>query len=835
MVEKILLEYAKKINELTTLGTQQPNWIVNVNAQGIYVETQNSRKKFEEGKKSESWDFISKKFLDLAWSEFTKARIASSKDFVKSNPRYSFFMSFFEKLPFVEQSTKRQAVAIKLLEFTTDQLPEASLEQTLGLLNEIIDGKIEPQIISKKISNESEKHLKFRARQGLKILGFLTEDYQLNKSMVKEYQISSSKEEFIRKLIVKHPYFNVCLEILRVISSLSKKEKSQCLKELGMLIVRNSRGENLMLESVANYRTGNMLGWFEYSGLISEEWVVIKNESLRPLFLKVLEEYINAKNGTFGGHNLGQLVRNDIPNRIKDVSTINLDDFLIKGSVGQGNWAIIPWIAIMNKEITNSTQRGYYIAYLFSEDMERLYLTFAQGVTETPPDEMERINTRFRENIKMIDRFKKDNEYNLGTSGLARKYEKSISAYVEYIVNDFPSEEQLIEDLMNMVNYYKEYIELDKDAIEPVSFSNILDTKDLINHIYNYINKKGFFYTKDSIMNLYLSLKTKPFVILSGISGTGKTQIIKLFAESIGATEANGQFKLIPVRPDWSDGSDLIGYEDIKGEFKPGPLTLVLQEANRLENRQKPYFVLLDEMNLARVEYYFSDLLSVMESREKREDEFISTPVVDRDEVGKLMIGNNVYFIGTVNMDETTHPFSPKVLDRANTIEYNDVTLNQFDFLINQSDVQSVAIHNEQLAGEFIKLKDAFSEHESLIREMTDWLVEINTILEKTKSHFGYRVRDEICFYMIYNELGELMSKDLAFDYQIYQKILPRLTGNDVKTEHVLKDLYKFCTNHVWEEGLILNSEEARFPKSAEKLDHMITKIQYDGFTSFWI
>jgi AAA domain (dynein-related subfamily) len=135
-----------------------------------------------------------------------------------------------------------------------------------------------------------------------------------------------------------------------------------------------------------------------------------------------------------------------------------------------------------------------------------------------------------------------------------------------------------------------------------------------IDHIHSYISNKGFYYEQKEIINLYLSLKTKPFVILSGISGTGKTKIVQLFAESLGATADNGQFALIPVRPDWSDGSDLIGYRDIKGDFQAGPFTKVLIEANKPENRDNPYFVLLDEMNLARVEYYFSDLLSVMES-----------------------------------------------------------------------------------------------------------------------------------------------------------------------------------------------------------------------------
>lgn len=361
--------------------------------------------------------------------------------------------------------------------------------------------------------------------------------------------------------------------------------------------------------------------------------------------------------------------------------------------------------------------------------------------------------------------------------------------------------------------------------------------KQVINHIHSYIQCKGFYYDKNEISNLYLSLKTKPFVILSGISGTGKTKIVQLLAESLGATAENGQLALIPVRPDWSDGSDLIGYRDIKGDFQEGPLTRVLKKANRPENRNKPYFLLLDEMNLARVEYYFSDLLSVMESRDRKNGEMVSAPVVEvkEEDGGKLLLRDNFYIIGTVNMDETTHPFSPKVLDRANTIEYNDVVLDHFGFLSNDSVAESVSIDNKQLAGKFLNLKDAFSDHEELIRKVTKLLVEVNAALEPIKAHFGYRVRDEVCFYMIYNGEGELLEFNEAFDFQLLQKVLPRLTGNDPKTEKALKVLFRFCTSHEWDESSVDSAiKEARFPKSAEKLSNMISKIIYDGFTSFW-
>lgn len=382
---------------------------------------------------------------------------------------------------------------------------------------------------------------------------------------------------------------------------------------------------------------------------------------------------------------------------------------------------------------------------------------------------------------------------------------------------------------------------LKSESIEPSNYFTTFDSDQaLIDHIHSYISSKGFYYSKENVINLFLALKTKPFVILSGISGTGKTQIVRYFAESLGATKENGRFTMIPVRPDWSDGSDLLGYTNLKGKFQPGPLTRVLREASRPENRNKPFFVLLDEMNLARVEYYFSDFLSIMESRDWKGDRIVTDSIeLDKGLEERVTMPDNVYIIGTVNMDETTHPFSQKVLDRANTIEFNEVKLDHFEFLEEEKQFPRPAlVSNAVLRGEYIRLKDAYREAKDLIYRITGKLVEVNAILNEINASFGYRVRDEICFYMIHNEKAGLLTEDVAFDLQLCQKILPRLSGSDERTYRVLKQLYRFCTNRIIEEDRIDNLKEdlnhAPYPKSAAKLADMIWRLQNDGFTSFW-
>lgn len=198
--------------------------------------------------------------------------------------------------------------------------------------------------------------------------------------------------------------------------------------------------------------------------------------------------------------------------------------------------------------------------------------------------------------------------------------------------------------------------------------------KQKIDRIKKYIAWKGFSYADGLVENFYLSLKSKPFVILAGTSGTGKTRLVKLFAEAISA-----EYKMVPVRPDWSDSSDLFGHVNLNGEFILGAILEFISDAVR--SPEKPFILCLDEMNLARVEYYLSDFLSVIETREMNNGVIESAPLmslekygsdsVAREEYGELGFPQNLYIVGTVNMDETTFPFSKKVLDRANCCPSN--------------------------------------------------------------------------------------------------------------------------------------------------------------------
>ncbi|MCT8977899.1 AAA family ATPase [Clostridium sp. CX1] len=323
-----------------------------------------------------------------------------------------------------------------------------------------------------------------------------------------------------------------------------------------------------------------------------------------------------------------------------------------------------------------------------------------------------------------------------------------------------------------------------------------LSHSDIIKHIHKYIISKGYIFSPDSIKNFHLSLKTKPFVILAGISGTGKSKIVRLFAEAIGATTNNGRFKMISVKPDWNDSTELFGYKNINDEFIPGQLTEIIKEA--AENNSMPYFVCIDEMNLARVEYYLSEYLSLIESRRVQGGKIVTDNIFNsnfiNNEYGKSYIPENLYIVGTVNMDDTTFQFSRKVLDRANTIEFSEVDLNQL-FLDSQEvdEVTGENVNNSFIKTNYLNINDIEEEYREYAVSINNNIVKINDILKKARKHFAYRVRDEIIFYMVENKKLELLNENTAFDCQIMQKILPAISGSEVIIKDVLVDLFNFC------------------------------------------
>jgi hypothetical protein len=403
--------------------------------------------------------------------------------------------------------------------------------------------------------------------------------------------------------------------------------------------------------------------------------------------------------------------------------------------------------------------------------------------------------------------------------------------------------DKLIDDFFDNVNIEKI---LDLPSVTIKGTTDML-TRDKINHIHLFIHNKGFVYDFNEIANFYLALRVKPFVILAGISGTGKTQLPRKFAAAIGMTKE--QVIQIPVRPDWTDGSDLLGYIGLDGGFNPKDLTLAIKKAH--DNPNKPYFFILDEMNLARVEHYFSDFLSIIETRERNIGKIVTDPILKEEllqsvtnysEYISLGWPQNLFLIGTVNMDETTHAFSRKVLDRANSIEMNEVDLNWM--ADSNEDVKPLDnVDNSFLISPFISSKELSEENKESIKDEMILLIQVNKILEKADLHFAYRVRDEIAFYLIMNKSLELMSDSDAFDFQIVQKVLPRIHGSSERVQTVLVELLNLLEGKDYrskdfeysqiEDKIDLDS--LKYKRASKKILFMLKRFDNDRFTSFWL
>jgi len=569
---------------------------------------------------------------------------------------------------------------------------------------------------------------------------------------------------------------------------------------------------------------------------------------LQNVFNQVLDGYLDAKRQPFAGNPMADMLRKSFPTEIYKTGFINPVKFVVTGGPGQGNWASVPWVGIFNSKITTNATKGVYIVYLFSSDCESVYLTLNQGCTELKRNfgkakAVETMRAVAEQAIESIHSrgFSTGDHINLNdTHELPYLYERGTIFYKEYKKGQIPPNEILISDLRKMVDIYDEWISKGTKVVGGESGMTITESVDKIKE---YIKAKGFTYEDGLIENFYLSLKSKPFVILAGTSGTGKTKLAKLFAESI-----NAKYKLVPVRPDWSDSSDLFGHMDLNGNFIEGTITSFVKNASL--NMDKPHILCLDEMNLARVEYYFSDFLSVMETRDFQEGSIVSDPLVNTNiygnsdalqQFGELRFPENLYIIGTVNMDETTFPFSRKVLDRANTIEFSYVDLIPDEFSEEEA-VSLTGINNSFLKTEYLQLSNC--DDKEYISKICTELQKINLILVKDDAHVGYRVRDEIAFYMLYNKKYGLLSEEDGLDNEIMQKILPRIQGSSSAIKSMLIELFQECAgdytglpgSNTYEQMIkYITNNPSKYKKSAAKIAFMIRRFEEDGFTSYWL
>ncbi|TXB66170.1 hypothetical protein FRY74_06250 [Vicingus serpentipes] len=369
-----------------------------------------------------------------------------------------------------------------------------------------------------------------------------------------------------------------------------------------------------------------------------------------------------------------------------------------------------------------------------------------------------------------------------------------------------------------------------------------------ISSFQNACKNAGLVYTDKLITRFVSSLLTKPFIILTGLSGSGKTKLAQAYVQWICQEES--QYRIIPVGADWTNREPLLGYPNaLKPEeyVKPdsGVIDLIIQ-AN--SNPELPHFLILDEMNLSHVERYFADFLSVMESKDERGIPLYSGS--NRfDNEGKLISGNlevpeNLFVIGTVNIDETTNMFSPKVLDRANTIEFRINDDEMMTFLASTNDLNMAALlgKGSNMAQNFIALSSNKSFTTEDRDEINKALMNFFGELQKSGSEFGYRSATEIL--RLINQLDALdntIKTSEKIDIAIMQKLLPKLHGSRRKLSPILETLGSFCLTEdlkvikdVFDKvDFDYSNDKVLYPLSLEKIARMYKGAIDNGFASY--
>ncbi len=372
-----------------------------------------------------------------------------------------------------------------------------------------------------------------------------------------------------------------------------------------------------------------------------------------------------------------------------------------------------------------------------------------------------------------------------------------------------------------------------------------------------YLDARGFVYEPWQVAAFVAALRTKPFVILAGVTGTGKSKLPVLVAEATGADAA-----LVPVRPDWTDSSDVLGYVDLQGRFRPGVL---LQQARAAaEAPHRYHLAVLDEMNVARVEHYFAEVLSRIEARRPAGGGYASPPLLALDlppeaaAWGRVGLPPNLALVGTVNMDESAHAFSRKVLDRAFTLELAEVDLTRWQARSERPVPEPGCWPAGVWQPRGLRLSEvALTEAErERVEAVVAELEAANVFLAPAQLHVAYRTRDEAALFVLHaTEIADAFRTRTGapvdpLDLALHMKVLPRLMGGSRPVWQAVQGLLGRAVTgagirtddearavlDVWDEaGQPAALPEARFPRTAARLCLMMSRLLADGFTSYWV
>ena len=387
--------------------------------------------------------------------------------------------------------------------------------------------------------------------------------------------------------------------------------------------------------------------------------------------------------------------------------------------------------------------------------------------------------------------------------------------------------------------YVQNSISEEKSSVRQVDETPKVDEKtdeSIIQMMDYHSIKSGLYYDIKDFVNFHTSIKSGNLVILSGLSGTGKSRIVDMYANAIGikTTEIDNRLLFIPVRPSWNDDSDLLGYVDlVHMVYRPADSGFVdfLVKAQRDENKNNIYLVCFDEMNLARVEHYFSQFLSLLERPVQQrnlqlyDEQYSGKLYNSKDYPSSITIGENVKFIGTVNVDESTYHFSDKVLDRANVIELNVLNFSA-DW---ENDAKK---YSKTISTPIWNMEDykKICKAPKIIPRVHELLWDMHNVLHTASSKFGVgpRVVKSIDLYLanIPEEFYDKLSIADGIDLQVAQRIMTKVRGS----ENELGEVIDGSSDNSFEAVLNKYSDLSLFTKCRELLRQKQRELKAYGY-----
>lgn len=551
----------------------------------------------------------------------------------------------------------------------------------------------------------------------------------------------------------------------------------------------------------------------------------------------------------------------------------------VKASIGMtGNISKIPWISYCAKG--QETRKGIYPVLLFYGTQEFLQenlnhvnvrkIVLAYGVSATQkPDVLWGAEVDNKKTIK--EAFA---EWKYETADTVIKKYNSSYIYKVYNWDDSVNYELIQKDIDSIIDTYLQILE--KISLPIKSKETPPLKKRALN--FNILQPKYYPYLT--------ALRTKPFMLLAGISGTGKSRIVRKLAQATTTQQyANDNdrwndnrpenFELIQVKPNWHNSMDVVGfYSNISMKYEFTPFVEFIVKA--WQHTDTPYFLCLDEMNLAPVEEYFAEFLSAIESRSTdSEGNYITDPIIKPfkdfgETVGKNMLKHlfgeadpidknplavqfyekgltlppNLMVMGTVNMDETTFSFSRKVLDRAMSVEMNEVDYDKF-LSGETEDFPLLTDFNERLVNRPQKASEVKDDIDSA--KVVEYLKDVNALLEDTPFKLGYRAANEALLYVAANKqlAGEHFSLTTALDEFTLMKILSRIEGDDqrlsidendprIAAAHITADTDGDPLNMLTCLRAIVRNHLGNDTQTEKKIASMCRTLEREHFVSYW-